>query len=58
MDVFKLLENVGEVVKVHTPQMSAKALIKIPFQRGWRNTVIAQWHLPVLAKVEDEFQPL
>lgn len=34
MDVFKLFENVQEVAIVHTPQMSPKALIKIPFQRG------------------------
>jgi len=34
MDVFELVENVQDVAKVHTPQMSPTALIKIPFQRG------------------------
>jgi len=32
--MLKFLENVEEVAKVHTAQMSPRALIKIPFQRA------------------------
>lgn len=48
-NMFKLLESVEEVAKVHTAQMSPRALIKIPFQGAWRNP-LTQWNISLLAK--------